>query len=164
MPGQFNKRGHVFVMKRTSKYEGIEKTCEGCGCTFSFKYDRNVSSFQFMKRKFCSAECRVESHNSKIISGFWDMLDKSSRSGCWEWTSTKTTKGYGKFSFKNKSVRAHRHAYEIAKGPIPEGMFVLHSCDNRLCCNPDHLRIGTALDNFEDAMSRGRMPHIRRAA
>ena len=75
---------------------------------------------------------------------------------CWNWTGTKHQYGYGIFIVKNKSLRAHRFSYELHKGPIPTGLVVLHSCDNPLCVNPDHLSVGTRGDNNRDAVSKGR--------
>ncbi|WP_176218048.1 HNH endonuclease signature motif containing protein [Novosphingobium sp. B1] len=78
-------------------------------------------------------------------------------SSCWEWRGKVSHNGYGQFEHKGRSWRAHRYAYTLAKGDIPPGMMVLHSCDNRRCCNPDHLRIGTAKDNWRDAFERNRL-------
>ena len=75
---------------------------------------------------------------------------------CYEWQSTIKRDGYGQFWMNGKSVRAHRAAYELLVGDIPEGKMVLHKCDNRKCVNPDHLYIGTAKDNVRDMHERGR--------
>lgn len=74
---------------------------------------------------------------------------------CWTWMGTRNTYGYGIFLLPGeKAVRAHRYAYERWKGPIPEGMVVMHSCDNPPCINPAHLSLGTKLDNNRDAASK----------
>lgn len=75
---------------------------------------------------------------------------------CWEWTGKLWRTGYGLFSVDGVPKIASRLAWEIANGPIPDGKFVLHSCDNRACCNPSHLRIGTQQDNVQDMLDRKR--------
>lgn len=75
---------------------------------------------------------------------------------CWLWLGG-TAGGYGYFNTGKKLARAHRFAYELWVGPIPEGKFILHSCDVRRCCNPAHLRPGTAKENTADARKRGRL-------
>ena len=76
---------------------------------------------------------------------------------CWEWKGPFNQHGYGRLNFF-KIYHAHRFSYEYYKGKIPEGLFVLHKCDNRKCVNPDHLWIGTAGDNFRDCRDKGRHP------
>ena len=75
---------------------------------------------------------------------------------CWEISGAESGKGYVAFGFKGKQGLAHRVAYEIFIGPIPEGLFVLHRCDNRKCANPKHLFLGTHDDNMQDMDSKGR--------
>ena len=78
---------------------------------------------------------------------------------CWLWQGTKNDYGYGIFLLPGEvPVRAHRFAYELWKGPIPDGFVVMHSCDNPPCVNPAHLSIGTKLDNNRDASLKGRTP------
>lgn len=75
---------------------------------------------------------------------------------CWPWQRALTRAGYGEFMVSGKMHYAHRFAYERAHGEIPKGMYILHSCDNRACCNPDHLRVGTHAENMADMGKRGR--------
>jgi hypothetical protein len=75
---------------------------------------------------------------------------------CWPWQRGKSSRGYGIFSVKHKSIRAHRFAYFLTHGPIPFGKIILHSCDNPPCCNPSHLTPGTNLENVQDRHSKGR--------
>ena len=75
---------------------------------------------------------------------------------CWEWTAAKTKKGYGSFWPNKNFIQAHRYSYEYFKGKIPKSLFVLHSCDNPPCVNPDHLFLGTQKDNVKDAIIKNR--------
>lgn len=76
--------------------------------------------------------------------------------GCWEWNAAREKSGYGRCSKPGKY--AHRMAWLAFRGEIPSGMWVLHSCDNPPCCNPDHLWLGTPADNVHDSMRKGRRP------
>ncbi len=80
---------------------------------------------------------------------------------CWFWVGRKSTKGYGKLSEGNVELRAHRVSYELFVGSVPDGLLVLHSCDNPECCNPNHLSVGTNKENILDKVSKGRFKPIR---
>ena len=75
---------------------------------------------------------------------------------CWEWKGSTASHGYGQLMVKSKPRTSHTLAYELFKGPIPKGLHVLHSCDNRKCVNPNHLRLGTNHENVLDCKARGR--------
>lgn len=78
------------------------------------------------------------------------------RDGCWGWSASKSIYGYGWIRHGSKTMLAHRAAYEVANGQIPDGMVVRHACDNPECTNPAHLLLGTHADNVADKMARGR--------
>lgn len=81
--------------------------------------------------------------------------------GCWEWQGACAPFGYGKLwdpGPPRRCVGTHRLVYELCVGSVPEGMFVLHKCDNPPCCRPDHLYVGTPKDNMDDRSKRGRQP------
>lgn len=79
-------------------------------------------------------------------------------SGCWQFSGKPGSDGYGKLKIAGKTIRAHRAYYEQYVGPIPNGLWVLHRCDNPMCVNPEHLYAGTQLDNERDKDARGRRP------
>lgn len=79
-------------------------------------------------------------------------------SGCIEWQRQRDHLGYGRVRFQSRNALAHRVAYILFRGAIPDGMDILHSCDNRACVNVDHLRPGTHQDNMRDIKDRARRP------
>ncbi len=89
------------------------------------------------------------------IANFLHNIKKSA-SGCWVWRGRITSGGYGQMAMFGRRLWAHRLSYLLHVGDISKSLMVLHSCDNRCCVNPDHLRLGTALDNTQDMMQRGR--------
>jgi hypothetical protein len=76
---------------------------------------------------------------------------------CWGWLGFKSGDGYGKMRTRGKAVRAHRVSYQLHVGPIPDGLSVLHHCDNPGCVNPRHLFVGTHNDNMADCSAKGRI-------
>lgn len=94
-----------------------------------------------------------------LAKRFWSKVDKSAGpDGCWTWTASTIPQGYGQIWSKEaqRPVRAHRVAWELVKGPIPDGLNVLHDCDNPPCCNPSHFFLGTHKDNAADKVAKGR--------
>lgn len=91
---------------------------------------------------------------------FWEKVDKTE--GCWLWTAAKNGGGYGAFFRKDGRFgtnMAHRIAFQLAYGAIPDGMIIMHTCDNRACVNPAHLVPGTHQDNVDDMVRKGRKWH-----
>ena len=90
---------------------------------------------------------------------FWAKVDRRGDSECWNWTAGGNQYGYGRIHAlrpKRKLLQAHRVSFELAHGSIPEGLHVCHRCDNRKCCNPSHMFLGTNIDNHADKVSKGR--------
>ena len=90
---------------------------------------------------------------------FWLRVEIKRLKDCWNWIGRVHQNGYGLYdsSIRKSAVRAHRMAWMLSRGQIPDGKFVLHKCDNRRCCNPKHLFIGTLKDNMQDASKKGRV-------
>jgi hypothetical protein len=90
---------------------------------------------------------------------FWSKVDYD-KAGCWLWTASLNEWGYGWFGVYDgerwRMRGAHRVAYELAFGPIPEGLRVLHTCDDPRCVNPEHLFLGDQFDNMRDMAAKGR--------
>lgn len=80
--------------------------------------------------------------------------------GCHVWNGSISTQGYGRFAWAGKARQAHRMAWIFYNGEIPDGLCILHRCDNRRCVNPDHLFLGTYLDNVRDMLAKGRHVHF----
>lgn len=92
-----------------------------------------------------------------LESRFWRKVDKSG--DCWIWTGAKMKSGYGRLrtgGVGSDVWNAHRVSYHINKGEIPDGLFVLHKCDNPSCVNPDHLFLGDHDENMRDKARKGR--------
>lgn len=88
---------------------------------------------------------------------FWGRVDKSAGpDACWPFQGCRDKWGYAHVGRNSRRHQAHRMAYQLAKGAIPAGKLVLHSCDNPPCCNPAHLRLGTDADNMLDKLRKGR--------
>lgn len=105
---------------------------------------------------------------------FWRYVSRGDDEACWEWQGAKTSSGYGTVSWHGQSIQAHRLAYALTHGNIAlttgfrqlnrakrYRRFVLHRCDNRLCCNPAHLFLGSMRTNLLDAYRKGRKTQPR---
>lgn len=103
----------------------------------------------------------IVGHNASVIKApredrFWAKVRRGEQNDCWEWSAGVDNFGYGRLNTRGVVDLAHRLSWELAHGPIPDGMCVLHRCDNPPCVNPRHLFLGTRDDNVQDMIAKGR--------
>lgn len=93
-------------------------------------------------------------HRRSLEERFWSKVQKTD--ACWQWIGCHARGGYGSIKHKGRVLQAHRVAYELQCGPIPDGMDVCHHCDNASCVRGDHLFAGTHTENMHDMLAKGR--------
>jgi hypothetical protein len=135
--------------------------CERCGTPFRMK----PAKLKQGRGKYCSRTCSVpalaEARTRDLAERFREKVRKAPDGGCWEWTGSKDVNGYGRIMVKRDDgqyipILAHRLSWKLSRGPIPEGQGVLHYCDTPACVRPDHLFLGDARANAQDAASKDR--------
>lgn len=136
------------------------KLCE-CGCG-SFA---PIATRTDPKRGYVAGEPHrfILNHDKRIPIAirFWHHVTATDPTECWEWQGSRDQRGYGYASVNGHTRKAHQISYELHYGPIPEGKFPCHKCDNPPCCNPHHLFAGTPLDNMQDMKAKGRDIKLR---
>lgn len=130
----------------------------------------NITGIQGSGFAWQSAKWPISGINSADVARFWAKV-RQAPNGCLEWTGSRTGGRdralYGQFTYtkatKQVHVYAHRFAWMLAHGPIPDGQYICHTCDHGLCLRLDHLFAGTQFDNMRDASAKGRLhvPKVR---
>jgi hypothetical protein len=133
------------------------RICENCGS--EYLRPAGYSARQWVLRRFCNHKCQAEFQREDVSVRFERFFRRGEPNECWEWSGGRHGKGYGQFG--NPTTKAHRVAWELYRGPVPDGLHVLHSCDNPPCVNPNHLFLGTNLDNVNDKVAKGRAKSLR---
>jgi hypothetical protein len=140
-------------MRTEASLSGV---CLQCHRAFTRRYRISKKS-PARNVKFCSFTCYLASRKWPPEK-FWAKVAKGKRNACWLWTGLQTHHGYGVIHFgksaKPRRKLAHRVAWEFTHGPIPDGLLVCHHCDTPLCCNPQHLFLGSDLDNMRDFLAK----------
>lgn len=109
--------------------------------------------------------CKSCAKKQPVEQRFWKKVNKNGPTisyvgtPCWVWTGAKDDYGYGTFFYLAKTEKAHRASYMMHCGEIPNELWVLHKCDNPPCVNPNHLWLGTRIDNVQDMEKKGRADH-----
>jgi hypothetical protein len=133
-------------------------TCQFCGQLFL-----STDKHEERRARFCSKNCYNQLKAGPFPERFWAKVGKTE--SCWLWTGSRLGRGYGMFRHNGKTVKAHRIAWELEYGPVPQGLYVLHTCDNPPCVRPEHLFLGTQFANMRDMVSKGRCrPQGQRAS
>lgn len=132
------------------------RICEHCGTAFQVE---RIRPSHPNWGKFCSRACRgaaqsARAKGSRADRYFWPRVKKTAN--CWVFKGRTDKDGYGVLNVYGGAARAHRYSWEIHFGPIPDGLWVLHHCDNPPCVRPDHLFLGTTIDNNKDRHLKGR--------
>ncbi len=139
----------------TSKSIKVPRICETCGQSFlAFP-----SAIKAYGAKFCSLACRDQARTVPLIDRFFRYVGRKMSNGCIPWTGCGNQYGYGQIgegTRQGRQLLASHVSYEFFVGPIPEGLMVLHRCDNPPCINPVHLFLGTQAVNVHDMVAKGR--------
>lgn len=128
--------------------------CSVDGCKVDSGLRRGLCSKHYNRMRSSGT---TDLERPSLSDRFHAGITKDSAGGCWVWKKAICSKGYGAIQIGVGVIgKAHRVSWELFRGQIPDGAFVLHKCDVRPCCNPDHLFIGTHDDNMRDMVSKSR--------
>ena len=130
----------------------VTRSCAQCQAPFEVRLKR--IDYRPGWGRFCSKNCAIKFNRGPAVERFWARVNKTD--DCWLWTGAQI-KGYGDLRINTTARQlAHRFSWELHSGHIPQGLHVLHRCDNPPCVRPDHLFLGTNNDNVMDMVVKGR--------
>jgi hypothetical protein len=135
--------------------EQITKSCLHCAEPFRPLRDRKAAIY-------CSITCAARHRKRQTLSEkFWGSVQRGHADECWPWLKSLNEGGYGRVCDAGRVRAAHRVAYELTHGTFDPQLCVLHACDNPKCCNPNHLSLGTQIDNIVDMDVKRRRRPVR---
>lgn len=127
--------------------------CSKCDVEFKIDNWRYTRAIKNDYNLYCNLKCKQDN----VINKFWKTINIKSDNDCWEINNLSKNKKYGKIKYKGKFYGSHRFSYILKYGNIEDKtLLVCHKCDNTKCVNPNHLFLGTALDNTRDCINKGR--------
>lgn len=145
-------RGRMYIVSKGGKTHRLNHLVLQPSSRAIIKY-RNGNKFDNRKSNLYIAG----EDKTKTALRFWEYVIKGQTpNDCWQWKGSTNSDGYGSITQKEKRWGAHRFSWMVHFGDIPNGLHVLHKCDNPPCTNPEHLFLGTNLDNIKDSVSKGR--------
>ena len=163
---------HVNGINNDNRLENLRMLCPNCNSqqeTFAGRNTKKVKRCpecgkeHFEKTIYCSKECKKSVlDRNRVISNktadkrFWTKVDIKEKNECWNWTFSIDPSGYGSgIRYNGKKYNSHKMAWILTYGEVPKGMWVLHNCKNRKCCNPSHLYLGTRSERMMLAVKEG---------
>jgi hypothetical protein len=129
-------------------------TCQ-CGCGKPVPLAKKTSTRDRVVKGRPVRFLRGHGSKKSLAEQFWTKVNMGG-DGCWNWTASTMPSGYGCLRVEGKTKSSHRTVWQLERGEIPHGLCVLHVCDNRRCVRPDHLFLGTRVDNIRDMEAKGR--------
>lgn len=166
---------HAWKVKKEAFLAGVEwqrsQTCHVSShpgyCTVPGHVNEVLEPTKASSSAHACHACTRRQMHSAPWKRFWEKVDRNGptivETPCWVWTGAIHGSGYGNFWLEDEqTVSAHRFAYELVHGQIPDNRLLMHRCDNPVCVNPAHLAPGTDADNMGDASAKGRIGHSNR--